>query len=58
MHNVKVGSCTSGVLSITIGVQQGSILVPFLFLLYIDDTPLHVKYTNIEMVANDVTLHI
>ena len=56
-QQVSVNNCMSGFKQITYGVPQGSILEPLLFLLFINDLPLHTKDVSIDLYADDTTLY-
>ena len=53
---VRVNGCTSSLLPINQGIPQGTIIGPMLFLLFINDIPLHIQNSNIDIYADDVTL--
>ena len=48
--------CTSSLLPIDQGIPQGTIIGPILFLLLINDIPLHIQNSNIVIYADDATL--
>ena len=55
---VKLGQITSEQQSVKQGVPQGSILGPVLFLLFVNDMPLYLKNTTIDIYADDTTLSL
>ncbi|CAM1312392.1 Uncharacterised protein r2_g2279 [Pycnogonum litorale] len=53
---VAVNKQTSDSIPINIGVPQGSILGPFLFLVYVNDLPLVCENSSVNMFADDTSL--
>ena len=57
LQSVYLGHTQSSRSTITCGVPQGSVLGPLLFLIYINDLPLHVKHSQLSLFADDATLY-
>ena len=55
---VKLGHVTSEPKPVSLGVLQGSILGPILFLLFVSDMPLHLNNSTIDIYADDTTLSL
>ena len=55
-QEVHIGNTSSEKLNIKTGVPQGSVLGPSLFILHINDLPLHIEHSDIDIFADDATL--
>ena len=55
---ISLGKATSTQLTVKQGVPQGSILGPVLFLLFVNDMPLHVQKSTMDIYADDTTLSL
>ena len=53
---VAVGGCVSDLAHMKNGVPQGSILGLLLFTVFINDLPLHVRNSEIDVYAHDTTI--
>ncbi|KAK6165112.1 hypothetical protein SNE40_023671 [Patella caerulea] len=56
-QQVVLGACHSNITDVKCGVPQGSNIGPLLFLIFINDLPLHVSKCHTDLFADDSTLH-
>ena len=55
---ISLGKTTSKQLTVKQGLPKGSILGPVLFLLFVNDMPLHVQKSTMDIYADDTTLSL
>lgn len=55
---VKVEQQSSSQADVSLGVPQGSVLGPLLFMLFINDLPNHISFGKVTMFADDVSITV
>ena len=58
MQSTRIGTSRSEELIVTHGVPQGSILGPLPFSLYMNDLPSVVKFSSVELYADDTKVYL
>lgn len=58
VQHTKINNFISDACKINVGVPQGSILGPLLFILYINDLPDILKFSKIQMFADDTLVYV
>ena len=56
-HYTSIRGHDSSPLPISCGIPQGSIIGPLMFIIYINDLPLHVSHCEVSMYADDTALY-
>ena len=57
MQRTVLNNCFSSSHKVSIGVPQGSVLAPLLFLVYINDLPSCLQYTQASLCADDTAVY-
>ena len=55
---IQIGNCKSKIVTTNIGVPQGSILGPWLYIMYVNDLPNFTNEPNVIMYADDTTVYV
>ena len=56
-HYTTINGKSSSSRTVSCGIPQGSIVGPLMFIIYINDLPLHVAHCKVSMYADDTALY-